>query len=238
MNLFERLMYRRLCSEAPPEGGDGGAAPAATGDNPAAAANASNPNPGEGENPDGEGKQDGGKTAEELAAEKDAKEKADKEAAEKAEKEKKPAAPEKYEFTPPEGQELDANALAVFEPIAKELGLSQEQAQKLVDIYPQIQQQQAEAWGKQVADWGEQVKADKEIGGDKFNASVGAAQRALDQFGNTELREYLNASGLGNHPALVRFCAKVGKAMAEDTFVVPNQGGQRSAADILYGKKE
>ncbi|MGP1065761.1 peptidase [Serratia sp. CY56810] len=236
MNLFERLMYRRLCSEAPPEGGDGGAAPAATGDNPAAAANAASN--GEGSNPEGEGKQEGGKTAEELALEKDAKEKADKEAAEKAEKEKKPAAPEKYEFTPPEGQELDANALAVFEPIAKELGLSQEQAQKLVDIYPQIQQQQAEAWSKQVADWGEQVKADKEIGGDKFNASVGAAQRALDQFGNTELREYLNASGLGNHPALVRFCAKVGKAMAEDTFVVPNQGGQRSAADILYGKKE
>lgn len=238
MNLSERLMYRRLCSEAPPEGGDGGAAPAATGDTTAAADNAANPNPGEGENQEGEGKQEGGKTAEELAAEKDAKEKADKDAAEKAEKEKKPAAPEKYEFTPPEGQELDANALAVFEPIAKELGLSQEQAQKLVDIYPQIQQQQAEAWSKQVADWGEQVKADKEIGGDKFNASVGAAQRALDQFGNTELREYLNASGLGNHPALVRFCAKVGKAMAEDIFVVPNQGGQRSAADILYGKKE
>ncbi len=238
MNLFERLMYRRLCSEAPPEGGDGGAAPAATGDNPAAADNAANPNPGEGDNPEGEGKQEGSKTAEELAAEKEAKEKADKEAAEKSEKENKPAAPEKYEFTPPEGQELDANALAVFEPIAKELGLSQEQAQKLVDIYPQIQQQQAEAWSKQVADWGEHVKADKEIGGDKFNASVGAAQRALDQFGNTELREYLNASGLGNHPALVRFCAKVGKAMAEDTFVVPNQGGQRSAADILYGKKE
>lgn len=238
MNLFERLMYRRLCSEAPPEGGDGGAAPAATGDNPAAADNADNQNPGEGDNPEGEGKQEGSKTAEELAAEKEAKEKADKEAAEKAEKEKKPAAPEKYEFSAPEGQELDANALAVFEPIAKELGLSQEQAQKLVDIYPQIQQQQAEAWSKQVADWGEQVKADKEIGGDKFNASVGAAQRALDQFGNTELREYLNASGLGNHPALVRFCAKVGKAMAEDTFVVPNQGGQRSAADILYGKKE
>ncbi|CVA10454.1 Uncharacterised protein [Serratia marcescens] len=163
---------------------------------------------------------------------------ADKESGDKTDKKDKPAAPEKYEFSAPEGQELDANALAVFEPIAKELGLSQEQAQKLVDIYPQIQQQQAEAWSKQVADWGEQVKADKEIGGDKFNASVGAAQRALDQFGNTELREYLNASGLGNHPALVRFCAKVGKAMAEDTFVVPGQGGQRSAADILYGKKE
>lgn len=233
MNLFERLMHHRLCSEAPVDGGEGGGGttPAAAVDTPAdgtASGDSAN-----GDNPAGEDKPATEKTAEELAAEK-----ADKESADKAEKEKKPSAPEKYEFAAPEGQELDANALAVFEPIAKELGLTQEQAQKLVDIYPQIQQQQAEAWSKQIADWGEQVKADKEIGGDKFNASVGLAQRALDQFGNPELREYLNASGLGNHPALVRFCAKVGKSMAEDSFVVPNQGGQRSAADILYGNKE
>jgi hypothetical protein len=233
MNLFERLMHHRLCSETPADGGDGGGGttPAAAVDTPAdgtASGDAAN-----GDNPAGEEKQATEKTAEELAAEK-----AEKDAADKAEKDKKSAAPEKYEFSAPEGQELDANALSVFEPIAKELGLTQEQAQKLVDIYPQIQQQQAEVWSKQVADWGEQVKADKEIGGDKFEASVGLAQRALDQFGNPELREYLQASGLGNHPALVRFCAKVGKSMAEDSFVVPNQGGQRSTADILYGNKE
>ncbi|CAI1205225.1 Uncharacterised protein [Serratia entomophila] len=230
MNLFERLMHHRLCSETPVDGGDGGGGttPAAAVDTPADGT--ASGDPANGDNPAGEEKPAAEKTAEELAAEKDA--------ADKAEKDKKPAAPEKYEFAAPEGQELDANALSVFEPIAKELGLTQEQAQKLVDIYPQIQQQQAEAWSKQVADWGEQVKADKEIGGDKFTASVGLAQRALDQFGNSELREYLQASGLGNHPALVRFCAKVGNSMAEDSFVVPNQGGQRSTADILYGNKE
>ncbi|CAI1975857.1 peptidase [Serratia proteamaculans] len=230
MNLFERLIYRRLCNEASPEGGDGGAAPAAT---DAPAGDAASPDATSVDKSAGEEKPATEKTADELAAEK-----AEKETPDKLKKDDKPAAPEKYEFAAPEGQELDANALSVFEPIAKELGLTQEQAQKLVDIYPQIQQQQAEAWSKQIADWGEQVKADKEIGGDKFNASVGAAQRALDQFGNPELREYLQASGLGNHPALVRFCAKVGKSMAEDSFVMPNNGGQRSAADILYGKKE
>lgn len=232
MNLLERLMHHRLCSEAPVDGGEGG-----NGTTPVAvvdtlADGTSSGDSANGDNPAGEEKLGTEKTAEELAAEK-----AEKDTTDKAEKDKKPAAPEKYDFAAPEGQELDANALSVFEPIAKELGLTQEQAQKLVDIYPQIQQQQAEAWSKQIADWGEQVKADKEIGGDKFNASVGLAQRALDQFGNPELREYLNASGLGNHPALVRFCAKVGKSMAEDSFVMPNQGGQRSAADVLYGKE-
>lgn len=47
-----------------------------------------------------------------------------------------PGAPEKYAFTAPEGQELDTSALAQFEPVARELNLTQEQAQKLVDVYP------------------------------------------------------------------------------------------------------
>lgn len=233
MNLLERLIYRRLCSETPADGGEGGGGttPAAAVDTPAdgtASGDSAN-----GDTPAGEEKPEAEKTAEELAAEK-----AEKDAADKAEKDKKPAAPEKYEFAAPEGQELDANALSVFEPIAKELGLTQEQAQKLVDIYPQIQQQQAEAWSKQGEEWREQVKSDKEIGGDKYTANVGNAQKALDQFGSPALREYLETTLLGNHPELVRFFAKVGKAVSEDTMVMPNNGGQLSTADLLYGKKE
>lgn len=49
-----------------------------------------------------------------------------------------PGAPEKYAFTAPEGQELDTSALAQFEPVARELNLTQEQAQKLVDVYPKV----------------------------------------------------------------------------------------------------
>ncbi|MEX2991180.1 peptidase [Serratia fonticola] len=229
MNLFQRLLYRRLCAEASPEGGDGGgAAPAGTESAPAsdpASTTVSDPAP--------EGKPaDPAKEPEvDKAGEKD-------KAKEPEKKDEKPVVPEKYEFKAPEGvEQLDPQALAVFEPIAKELGLSQEQAQKLVDIYPQIQQQQAEAWSKQVTDWGDQVKADKEIGGDKLTASVGQAQRALDQFGTPALREYLESSGLGNHPELVRAFAKVGKMMSEDKIIMPNQGGQRSAADVLYGNK-
>ncbi|MEG7366316.1 peptidase [Serratia marcescens] len=233
MNLFERLIYRRLCSEAPVDGGEGGGGttPAAAVDTPADGTDSGDA--ANGDTPAGEEKPAAEKTAEELAAEK-----AEKDAADKAEKDKKPAAPEKYEFAAPEGQELDANALAVFEPIAKELGLTQEQAQKLVDIYPQIQQQQAEAWSKQGEEWREQVKSDKEIGGDKYTANVGNAQKALDQFGSPALREYLETTLLGNHPELVRFFAKVGKAVSEDTMVMPNNGGQLSAADVLYGNKE
>ena len=229
MNLFQRLLMRRLMSESPADGGEGGAPAAGTDPAPASdpvAAPVPESDPAAEVKPAEPAKESDG----DKPGEKDKAKDPDK-------KDEKPVVPEKYEFKAPEGvEQLDAQALAVFEPIAKELGLSQEQAQKLVDIYPQIQQQQAEAWSKQVTDWGDQVKADKEIGGDKLTASVGQAQKALDQFGTPALREYLESSGLGNHPELVRAFAKVGKMMSEDKIIMPNQGGQRSAADVLYGK--
>ncbi|UPY96257.1 peptidase [Pectobacterium sp. 21LCBS03] len=175
------------------------------------------------------------KTEAELAAEK--------EAAEKAEKEKKPeqGAPEKYEFTAAEGQTLDADALAVFEPLAKELGLSQENAQKVVDAYaskilPQIQQQQLANWQKTVEGWAETVKADKEIGGDKLTANIGKAQQAMMQFGGDELKQALEETGLGNHPALVKAFVKIGHAMSEDKMLGGGSDGEQlSAAQVLYG---
>ncbi|ALD78824.1 hypothetical protein P10159_4079 [Citrobacter portucalensis] len=240
MNLFERLLHRRLCNEQSTEGGQ--ADTASTG--------ATETTQGAGEmqqqtqeqtqtqdNATGTDSDKGSetqKTEEELAA--------DKAKAEKAEKDQKQeGAPEKYEFKPAEGQELDAAALEQFEPIARELNLTNEQAQKMVDLYgtkimPMFQQQQVEAWQKTTEQWAADVKADKEIGGDKLTGNLSAAQRALAQFGTPELKEYLEGTGLGNHPELVKAFVKIGKAMSEDGMVTGKESGQRSAAEVLYGK--
>ncbi|EPA8515271.1 peptidase [Klebsiella aerogenes] len=228
MNLFERLMYRRLCNEQP---ADGGAAPAAAsepalaaGDNPAST-EATSDAPENGADPE---------KPEENKAPDDGKQE------EKKDDDKPEGAPEKYEFTAAEGVDLDTEALKDFEPVARELNLTNEQAQKLVDAYPKIlagvQQRQVEAWQAQTEEWAATVKADKEIGGDKLTANLGVAQRALDTFGTPELKEYLNGTGLGNHPELVKAFIKVGKAMSEDGMVTGKESGQRSAAEVLYGK--
>ncbi|PTN60545.1 peptidase [Klebsiella pneumoniae] len=229
MTLFERLLHRRLCNEQP---ADGGAAPAAS--EPSAPGTGSapqgdQPTQQDGENPsvDGEGQQE--KTENQDGEQ------------QKTEKEQKQeGAPEKYEFQAGDGVELDAEALKDFEPVARELNLTNEQAQKLVDAYPKIlagvQQRQADAWQAQTEEWAATVKADKEIGGDKLTANLGVAQRALDTFGTPELKEYLNGTGLGNHPELVKAFIKVGKAMSEDGMVTGKESGQRSAAEVLYGK--
>ncbi|EQA6157351.1 MULTISPECIES: peptidase [Enterobacter cloacae complex] len=235
MNLFERLLHRRLCNEQP---ADGGAAPAPSepsapaADAPAPAADPAKPEgdkpqPGtEGDNPQENKPADGDKPADKPD-----------------DKEKKPeGAPEKYEFTAGEGVELDTEALKDFEPVARDLNLTNEQAQKLVDAYPKIlagvQQRQAEAWQKQTEGWAETVKADKEIGGDKLTANLSAAQRALEQFGDPELKEYLDSTGLGNHPALVKAFIKVGKAMSEDKVVTGgHESGGSDLISAFYPKK-
>ncbi len=232
MNLFERLIYRRLCNEQP---ADGGAAPAAS--EPAAQSPTGNDAPAtDPATPTEEpGKPEDGKPAD--GENKDVKQPE----SEKPKEEKKPeGAPEAYEFKAAEGVELDTEALKDFEPVARELNLTNEQAQKLVDAYPKIlagvQQRQVEAWQKQTQDWAADVKSDKEIGGDKLTASLSKAQQALETFGTPELKEYLNETGLGNHPELVKAFVKIGKAMSEDNMVSSGNTGQRSAAEVLYGK--
>lgn len=233
MNLFERLLHRRLCNEQP---ADGGAAPAPSA--PAAPAAEAPAPAGEPAKPEGDKPHpgaEGGKPQEDKPAD------GDKPAEKPGDKEQKQeGAPEKYEFQAGEGVELDTEALKDFEPVARDLNLTNEQAQKLVDAYPKIlagvQQRQAEAWQAQTEQWAADVKADKEIGGDKLTTNLSAAQRALDQFGTPELKEYLNTTGLGNHPDLVKTFVKIGKAMSEDGMVDGSNQGQRSAAEVLYGK--
>ncbi len=154
--------------------------------------------------------------------------------------------PEAYELMLPEGfKETDSAALESFMPIAQEVGLSNEQAQKLVDLYGQNIQAQAKvqeaAWVNQRAAWIKELKNDAEFGaGDEetFRLNVGRAQMALSEFGSPELKSFLQQSGMGDSAPLVRFFCKVGQALGEDGLVQSNFGGKRkSAAEILFDGK-
>lgn len=130
-----------------------------------------------------------------------------------------PQVPESYELQMPEGIELDKASAEEFTTIAKELKLDQAAAQKLADIAAKQAQRQVEAHTKLVETWVEQVKTDKDIGGDKLEENLGIARKALDTFGTPELKDVLNASGLGNHPEVIKAFVKAGKAISEDKFV-------------------
>ena len=129
--------------------------------------------------------------------------------------------PDTYaDFVMPEGMTVDSELLAAATPIFSELGLTQEQAQKLVDFQAQqvqaSSQSQTDAFNQLVDGWQEQSRNDKEFGGDAFEQNVGIAQSAVEKFGTPELKQLLNEHGVGNHPEMIRFMVKVGKLTVED----------------------
>lgn len=144
-------------------------------------------------------------------------------------------APESYDLQMPEGVQLDTAAAEEFKGIAKEYGLSQEQAQKVADIGAKMVQRQTEAHQAQVQSWVDAVKTDKEIGGDKLNENLAVARKTIDTFGSPELKQMLNVTGIGNHPEIVKMAYKIGKAISDDGFVRGgNTSSPRSTADIMY----
>ena len=153
-------------------------------------------------------------------------------------------APEDYVFEMPEGVTIDDATLGDLKTLAKDLGLSQEQAQKIADLGAQQSQRwadmQTEYATKAREEWAAAAKADSEYGGAAFQASISSASKAIKQFGTPEFVNLLNETGLGNHPEVIRAFYKVGK-MIEDDGIVP--GGRNSeqptdAAKRLYNNSD
>ena len=150
-------------------------------------------------------------------------------------------APEKYaDFTLPEGVTLDVAAKETFVAIARELDLSQEKAQKLVDLKVKLDQnvaKEVEAQHKKLVEgWkGESLKAL----GAEADKSLAVAAKARDKFGSPEFVKFMEESGLGNHPAFIDFCLKVGKAISEDNLVEGKPGSkEKTLGEVFYGSGE
>ena len=158
---------------------------------------------------------------------------ADAAAATKKDADAKPTgAPEAYtDFTLPEGIDMDAGTLDAFKGLAKELNIPQEAAQKLIDMQTSLVAKQADAYQQAVVaqgqKWAAEVKNDPELGGENYDKSVASAIKVIQSFGDPALTELLNDSGLGNHPALFKFCHRISTAISEDKFVMP--GSQSNA---------
>lgn len=142
----------------------------------------------------------------------------------------KPAgAPEKYDFKAPEGQLYDEQVLSTYSAVAKELNLSQDAAQTMLDkVAPTIASRQVAQIEAMQTQWVDSAKADKEYGGEKLTENLGIAKKALDQFGTPELSKLLNESGMGNNPEVIRFFYRAGKAISEDKIVT---GGAPTTGD-------
>ena len=142
-----------------------------------------------------------------------------------------PDEPGKYAIAP----ELKSKAgndefLATINTMAHNLGLNQKQYEQMV------------SWGVQQADAIEaQKKAATAAGltslraewGFAFDQNVGLAQRALmtlvDGNKNDPFVKFLDETGLSDHPAAIKFFARIGKDLGEDELIKGD--GSSSATD-------
>jgi len=145
---------------------------------------------------------------------------------------------------------LPSDAIERTTAIARELGLSNDAAQRmLVHADSELAAHNAAiqaAHQKQVDEWKAQVLADNTLGRtpetrkaaiDKGIAVVNKYTEAHPKDGDA-FKGFLNETGLGNNPTVVRFFAWLGKSAGEAPLV--QSGGEapkqpKRTADVLYG---
>jgi hypothetical protein len=152
----------------------------------------------------------------------------------------KTGAPEKYtDFKLPDGLKFDPALVEPFNAVAKELGLSQDGAQKIVDLQAQSVKAEIDArldgFNKQVEGWGE---ASKKLFGTDFEKQFGLAAKAVERFGDADLKTLLRESGLGNHPSIIKAFNKIGAMMSEDQPVDGRRAGgeAKTTAELMFDK--
>lgn len=131
-----------------------------------------------------------------------------------------PTVPEKYELTRPEGVPegitLDE---AKFTAWAKETGLSQAEAQEayaaLLGERAAFATEQAQKAADQRKTWQEEIRKSP-----TFDADQKAIGKLMDEaHAPKELREFLNITGLGDHPGFFGFMASLAKKLGEPGHV-------------------
>lgn len=153
-------------------------------------------------------------------------------------------APETYEdFKAPEGYTLDSNIAEEFKGVAKDLNLSQDKAQEVVDrmgkVIAQRQIEQVKAISEK---WKAESQSDPEIGGSKHQEAMSNVGRVIRAFAmdaegkcDPDIAEFM-ALPSGNHKGLLKLLARTGRAISEAKFPQGKATDQLSVTDVYNMK--
>ena len=133
-----------------------------------------------------------------------------------------PDSPDKYdlgEIKPPEGLELSEDYIANFKKVAHEAGIPPKQAAKVMEWITKTAEERVKAALEQAEQARQETEAQlKKEWGDKFDEKVKKAQ-AIAKIGGEEFVQYLEETGLGNHPALIKAFVAIAEKLSEDDLV-------------------
>lgn len=142
-------------------------------------------------------------------------------------------APEAYaDFKLPEGMPVDSDFLDTTKAVFKEAGLSQEKAQKLVDLVVERDKRVEKAQFDQADAWAKEFMKSPTA---KEDLAYAAKAR---EFCTPGVREMLKDPRIGNNPEILATFAKIGRMLSEDSMVEAGARGgasEKSAAEVIFG---
>lgn len=134
----------------------------------------------------------------------------------------RPETPDKYEFERPkelpEDLPYDEDAEKNFRTWAHINGLNPKQARNLYDAYVKTQVERHAAYHTHQ----KQIKSQAEMAmrreyGQQYDSAINSARTAVKQYADEDFYAYLDQTGLGNDPRMIRIFAKIGREMSGDT---------------------
>ena len=145
-----------------------------------------------------------------------------------------PEKPEGYEYKPGEGEKpITKEMLAAFQKTAHSAGMNGEQFQQVVGWWNKMVANEAQnrtvmmksEITKLEQEWGNQTKPNLEV-----------AKKAFRQFATDEEVKFMEATGLGNSPAILKLFHRIGTSISEGKFIegARNVAKPKGAAKSLY----
>tara|TARA_R110000765_G_scaffold178074_2_gene283601 strand:- start:288 stop:1097 length:810 start_codon:yes stop_codon:yes gene_type:complete len=121
-----------------------------------------------------------------------------------------------YDF----GEDVDG-VLDDFKTFAHQNNFTQDQADNLLGLFSDMQEEDAQSEEQAIED----LKVQTTIGlqrdwGRNYDGNLDYARRAYAQFGTAELTDVLDNSGFGNHPEVIKAFSKVGQLLGEESLAV------------------
>ena len=158
----------------------------------------------------------------------------------------RPEQPSGYNFDEVVGEDPEGT-LDGFKEFAHHHGLTQTQAENILNLYGEIQEDESQQFeeSQRQFDIDSQIELQKEWG-KNYDGKIDMAARAFAEFSTPELKQIMDETGMGNHPELLRIFAKIGERLGEDSLVVGTGLGanqmspEQARAEIqsLYSDKE
>lgn len=149
----------------------------------------------------------------------------------------RPEAPDKYEFKRPDGlpsdlpydQEMEDH----FRTWAHINGLNQRQAGNLYDTFVKSQLERHSAWETGRKQERAKIEGDlrREYGG-QYEQKVNLARVALRQYADPDYLRWLDESGMGNDPRMIRAWIRVGESNVGETKLKGNAPAAPAVQDM------